>query len=325
VLLYAQDHDELLPEASTVWGELNLDKGVLICPTAGKKLPNGYGYNGISAGQAIGDFTEPTNTTLLADARTADHLIYGHGNADLRHGKKAIAAYLDGHVEIANVVRFAYAPMEDLMEGMVAGVSTGNWSATGTGVTVTSSSPTPYLWVSGSTSSAQYNLGNRTNCAVWLLSGEVNLSTVGNGGESNDLRVRDSANNTLFQLKFIRGDPLTGYTSTSSGHVNRVYFNKLEIDGPNTGYQNAWRAFALTVCQGTATLTYGNKPIATQPVMAGTWSDPKTITLTNNANSLGVRALTFFAGGTSALIPCPNCKASVSTAWRFCPYCGQAL
>jgi prepilin-type N-terminal cleavage/methylation domain-containing protein len=50
ILMYAQDREELLPEAAAVWGAINLDKGVLICPTAGKKQANGYGFKSFCPG-----------------------------------------------------------------------------------------------------------------------------------------------------------------------------------------------------------------------------------------------------------------------------------
>jgi prepilin-type N-terminal cleavage/methylation domain-containing protein len=37
LLLFAQDRDELLPAASSVWGDISQEKGILICPTAGKR------------------------------------------------------------------------------------------------------------------------------------------------------------------------------------------------------------------------------------------------------------------------------------------------
>ncbi len=324
--MYAQDHEETLPSSSTVWNDLKVDAGVLVCPTKGKATAVAYGYSGIVASKSIGTFADPSNALLLADSQTFDNLIWALPNVDMRHSNSAIAAYLDGHVETSGNPRFVYEPTEDLMSGMVPGVSTGSWSGVGAGVTVVASTPTPYLWVSGSASSATYNLGNRANVAVWQLGGNVNLSTVGNAGEQNALRVKDSSGKILFELMFTRGDPLAGYTSISAGHVNRTYFNKLEIDGPNTNYQNAWLPFTLTVCMGQATLLWGNKPTKTQPIIAGTWSDPRTIALTNNANSIGVRALKFYSNGSSSVSAiCPYCSATILTSWKFCANCGHSL
>jgi len=100
MLMFAQDHDEMLPSAATVWGDINLDKGVLICPTAGTKVKNGYCYNTVScAGMALGEVldvsgkNDPSGVWATADGTTA-------GKPDYRHTSKTIAAFLDGHVTL---------------------------------------------------------------------------------------------------------------------------------------------------------------------------------------------------------------------------------
>jgi prepilin-type N-terminal cleavage/methylation domain-containing protein/prepilin-type processing-associated H-X9-DG protein len=102
--LYAQDHDEQLPAAESVWGDAGLEKGVLVCPTAGAKVRNGYVYNRELAEQSIGDLQYPTTRLLTADGRSNPlgypNVAYAIDDLDARHGKKALASYLDGHVEI---------------------------------------------------------------------------------------------------------------------------------------------------------------------------------------------------------------------------------
>jgi prepilin-type N-terminal cleavage/methylation domain-containing protein/prepilin-type processing-associated H-X9-DG protein len=92
--LFAQDHDDLLPSADTVWGDLSLDKGVLICPTAGTKVANGYGYNRQLSGMALGEASaaDLTATWLTTDWVTAA--------PDPRHNRKCVTSYLDGHVGV---------------------------------------------------------------------------------------------------------------------------------------------------------------------------------------------------------------------------------
>lgn len=101
ITMYAQDHDELLPTAEAVWGALNLDKGVLICPTAGTKLSNAYGYSKYIAGVALGDIFDPTTELLLADslATTTPNILSSPKDLAYRHGKGIIVAYVDGHVD----------------------------------------------------------------------------------------------------------------------------------------------------------------------------------------------------------------------------------
>ncbi|MEI6521791.1 MAG: prepilin-type N-terminal cleavage/methylation domain-containing protein, partial [bacterium] len=45
ITMYTQDHEEILPEAATIWKDINIDANVLVCPTKGKLTTNGYGYN----------------------------------------------------------------------------------------------------------------------------------------------------------------------------------------------------------------------------------------------------------------------------------------
>jgi prepilin-type N-terminal cleavage/methylation domain-containing protein/prepilin-type processing-associated H-X9-DG protein len=101
--LYVQDSDELLPAAGTVWSELNLEKGILVCPTAGKKRANGYGYNLLVAEKAQGDIIDPASVAVSGDCvvgAAPPNILANLGDVDLRHGGKAILSYLDGHVEM---------------------------------------------------------------------------------------------------------------------------------------------------------------------------------------------------------------------------------
>jgi prepilin-type N-terminal cleavage/methylation domain-containing protein/prepilin-type processing-associated H-X9-DG protein len=117
ITMWAQDHEELLPEATTVWGDINIDKGVLVCPTAGKKLANAYVYNGGShlSGAAISEYTAPSDVLLTADGvnntlpstallTTSPYQGFvnpaklGNIVALSRHPGVVIASFLDGHV-----------------------------------------------------------------------------------------------------------------------------------------------------------------------------------------------------------------------------------
>jgi prepilin-type N-terminal cleavage/methylation domain-containing protein len=92
LLLWAQDHEEQLPAAATVWGEVSLDKGVLQCPTAGKKLPLGYGYNGYLSARALGDIASPVAMPLVCDARTTDGVLIALADVERRHTKQAASS-----------------------------------------------------------------------------------------------------------------------------------------------------------------------------------------------------------------------------------------
>jgi prepilin-type N-terminal cleavage/methylation domain-containing protein len=108
LLMHAQDREELLPETAEVWGALNLDKGILICPTAGKKIANGYVYNSVVGGLALGEVSNPTKMLLTADGRhtattapvTYDNIAYTDGDFSPIHSRKFLASFVDGHVAI---------------------------------------------------------------------------------------------------------------------------------------------------------------------------------------------------------------------------------
>jgi prepilin-type processing-associated H-X9-DG protein len=120
-LMYAQDHEELLP-GLTVWGDINLDKGILMCQTAGNRVPIAYVYNALICGQALGDYPDPTLVPVTADgSRTAATpataqreetfagLFYDKTDLQYRHGGQVIASFLDGHTEItAGNLPYAY-------------------------------------------------------------------------------------------------------------------------------------------------------------------------------------------------------------------------
>ena len=103
--MFAQDHEELLPNTATVWNDLALEAGILICPTKGKATPNGYGYNSQLSGLGVGDIRDPTAIPLTADYSGTStqflNLLMSSADVDLRHSSKAIVSYLDGHVASA--------------------------------------------------------------------------------------------------------------------------------------------------------------------------------------------------------------------------------
>jgi prepilin-type N-terminal cleavage/methylation domain-containing protein/prepilin-type processing-associated H-X9-DG protein len=101
ILMYAQDREEILPESASVWGSLQMDRGALICQTAGKKIANGYGYFNFLSGKAIGDLDDPVKTGVTADAVSAfstPNVIALPSDCVTRHAGKVIFSALDGHV-----------------------------------------------------------------------------------------------------------------------------------------------------------------------------------------------------------------------------------
>jgi prepilin-type N-terminal cleavage/methylation domain-containing protein len=121
IMMWAQDHDETLPQAGTVWSDLQVDPKVLRCPGDETKASNGYVYNGYLSGVALGDFNDAsgnpldqTNIIVMADgkhAATANPLTYDNVATQTRHmvyrhEKSLIAAFMDGHVARLNFVSY---------------------------------------------------------------------------------------------------------------------------------------------------------------------------------------------------------------------------
>jgi len=113
VLMYAQDHDEMYPDAVNMWGSLSLDKGVLKCPSK-SRIANGYLYNNAVAGKALGEVTDQVGTFMTVDGahpaspvdatnginETFANVAYVQGDLDPRHGSKLIAGFADGHTAL---------------------------------------------------------------------------------------------------------------------------------------------------------------------------------------------------------------------------------
>ncbi len=90
--MYSQDHEETLPDTSTIWSNISVDPNVLVCPTLGKNTPNGYGYSKRVGSLSIGTFNDPTQIILIADATTglAGNVLTKPTQIDKRHSGSAI-------------------------------------------------------------------------------------------------------------------------------------------------------------------------------------------------------------------------------------------
>ena len=96
-MMYIQENEETLPTGAEVWSEVT--GKILICPTAGKKIANAYGYNNYLEGKGLGEIAEPTETMLSCDAEgTTGNLITAIDQIAARHAGGVIASYVDGHV-----------------------------------------------------------------------------------------------------------------------------------------------------------------------------------------------------------------------------------
>jgi prepilin-type N-terminal cleavage/methylation domain-containing protein/prepilin-type processing-associated H-X9-DG protein len=123
ILMYAQDHDEMLPDHSSVWPEINVDRNILMCPTKGKKVANAYVYNFAVSSQALGEIIDPTGSLLTMDGQhaattspvTYDNVAYTIDDLDARHSTKFVATFVDGHVDVMSL----YADKLPMRSGLV--------------------------------------------------------------------------------------------------------------------------------------------------------------------------------------------------------------
>ena len=114
VQMYAQDHEETLPSSVNFWQSLNLDAGVLVCPTAGKSTPNGYAANASVCDLALGKIPDPSKKAVVFDGFTdskdtqntspVKNIATWISDFDLRHSGQMMVAFADGHVEVKDAM-----------------------------------------------------------------------------------------------------------------------------------------------------------------------------------------------------------------------------
>lgn len=174
VQMYAQDHEETLPYSVSVWKDINVDAGILMCPSAGKSLTNAYMYNETISGVSMGDtaiIPDPVKMWISVDAK--------NNAIDLRHSGVAVWSYMDGHVGTAKASADT-APMTAYV-GVDTTTKGDFWSAGGgfvygskgyilcranTSTDITSAS---YLYATSITQTAPFSSANRSTNATYPM------------------------------------------------------------------------------------------------------------------------------------------------------------
>ena len=105
IMMYAQDHDQMLPNTAEIWSVINMPAAVEKCPSVTlKNITNAYGYNAFAAGRSIGKITAPNTIVLTADCLTnsaVPNILTTLADVDLsRHGGLCVESYVDGHVDL---------------------------------------------------------------------------------------------------------------------------------------------------------------------------------------------------------------------------------
>jgi len=117
-MMYVQENEETMP-GTDFWSVVDGASGkILVCPTAGKKIANAYGYSNRVAGIGLGEIPMPTEEELTMDAVAGleNNLLLTIDDVDFRHTKKAVVSYVDGHVTLTNAVRAIYAKPVDVIQ-----------------------------------------------------------------------------------------------------------------------------------------------------------------------------------------------------------------
>jgi prepilin-type N-terminal cleavage/methylation domain-containing protein/prepilin-type processing-associated H-X9-DG protein len=204
ILMYAQDHDEELPDASNVWTELNIDRNILMCPTKGKKVANAYVYNDDYSSKAIGEITEPASALLTADGQhaatttttpvTYDNVAYSLDDIDTRHNNKYVATFVDGHVAVMDMTFKTLLLRDSLWAWLKADAVTG----VGNGDVVAS-------WPDSSGGSHAF-IGGGTTGATYIASGPNGLPAISLGSDNLSANANTAyVQNTTTKLGTLEG------------------------------------------------------------------------------------------------------------------------
>ncbi len=153
-LMWAQDHDEMLPGTDNVWTEIGQTQKLRLCPTAGKARTNAYVYNANVADKALGDETltqrGEQRVIVFADGASASatNIALKRTDVALRHTGKALAAFLDGHVQAVTFPELATYYVGNLTWKPVPFTSDARYTATvkPEGTTIVCTGPPDAEW-----------------------------------------------------------------------------------------------------------------------------------------------------------------------------------
>ncbi|HEX2951660.1 MAG TPA: endo-1,3-alpha-glucanase family glycosylhydrolase, partial [Armatimonadota bacterium] len=98
LLLYAKEHDNVLPAAPSVWTSIQVPAHTLQCPAVAGNHRS-YGFNMQVAGTALDKITEPSCEPLTADCDRADGSINLAADVARRHENGYVSSFADGHAE----------------------------------------------------------------------------------------------------------------------------------------------------------------------------------------------------------------------------------
>jgi len=243
MLIFAQDHDEMLPNSASVWSDINVAKSILICPTKEKNTSCGYGYFANCSGMALGDIKDSTTTGLCADGGNAANVLLLTSDVHLRHGGKAVVAYVDGHVDTTA-----------LPPGLPSAIPSAQWlftEATGT---------TAHNHISGAPDGALTSV-------AWFPSGKQGGGITCDG--SNSIVKVNGTYDLGQQFTTTAWVNLVG----TAGSCRTIIANKWGGTAPGFAlYINTWSTIDHKLVLETYTATQGTGVFSTITVPTDTWA-----------------------------------------------------
>ncbi len=97
--MYAMDHNTTMPPKETFWSDIKIGNEVLICPSLGKNVTNGYGYNAAMDNSSLGSISDPSATVLTGDALpSVKNILNTSVDLGTPHSNGFLVSGVDGHV-----------------------------------------------------------------------------------------------------------------------------------------------------------------------------------------------------------------------------------
>jgi len=240
-MMYVQENEETMP-GTDFWSVVDGASGkILICPTAGKKIANAYGYSNRVAGRGLGEIQMPTEEELTMDAVAglAGNLLLTQNDADFRHAGKIIVSYVDGHVSNVSSVRGVFAPPVDVFAADAASVNVtsavtdsviGDFKVTTVGSSYAkyeNGKVTVAGWNSYNAATLIYDMGTKETNAGW----EVSFNGLLNEGKKvirATVSVLDDNDKAIATMEF-------GYQAWDYGNIRLVFNGKDVLRTPYYG------------------------------------------------------------------------------------------
>jgi len=228
-MMYIQENEEKLP-GKDFWSVVDGASGkILICPTAGKKIANAYGFNVSIAGKGLGEIDDPVSVLLTADSLSEDNLLAVPSDIDERHVKKAIGSYVDGHVIYGADPAALLVAKSSMLESGDITVKTSDDASVGTSA--------GYV-ISG----GKWKVSHNSDGNDWAPSGDNGwVDANGNGVSSgkNNLGIYYKEGGSTFRGVAIDGPALATYSWESGIGAN--FGQAVEIDRQlTTETHNIW-------------------------------------------------------------------------------------